>query len=506
MSLFGRLLSSREETRFGVDDYVSMLNDYQFSPGVQQTLTGQPTEAPPVDFAGLVSSAYKANGVVFACMLVRQSVFSGVRFTYQRLHNGRGADMWGDKSLSILERPWYGGTTQDLLTKMIQDADLAGNAYIVRLDGSLVRLRPDWVRIALEPRKVRGVQVGWEKLGYLYYEGGYAESKDPAVFLPNEVAHFAPIPDPTATYRGMSWLTPIVREIQADRQMTLHKSKYFDNGATPNMVVSYPEKVRPQQVREFRDKMNAEHAGANNAYKTLHLGMGADLTVVGSNLQQIDFRQVQGAGETRIAAAAGVPPVIVGLSEGLQAATYSNYGQARRRFADGTMHTLWGNVAGSLETLVPAPPSKFRDGDQSRLWYDSRDVPFLREDEKDAAEIQGRRAATIKALLDAGFTPESVVSAVDADDMRMLVHSGLYSVQLQAPGALGGVGGDPAAPAQLTEAERARLAVEAVQKVYLGVGVLISEDEARELVRRAAGDALPPTHFPSPPTDGGING
>jgi phage portal protein BeeE len=57
----------------------------------------------------------------------------------------------------------------------------------------------------------------------------------------------------------------------------------------------------------------------------------------------------QGAGETRIAAAAGVPPVIVGLSEGLQAATYSNYSQARRRFADGTMRPLWRNAAVARE-------------------------------------------------------------------------------------------------------------------------------------------------------------
>src|SRR5690349_6322554 len=127
--------------------------------------------------------------------------------------------------------------------------------------------------------------------------------------------------------------------------MTEHKQKYLEKGATPNMVISYPPEIEAAQIREFREKLNAEHGGSRNAYKTLHLGMGADLTVVGDHMQQIDFRPVQGAGETRIAAAANVPPVIVGLSEGLQAATYSNYGQARRRFADGTMHDLWSRAA-----------------------------------------------------------------------------------------------------------------------------------------------------------------
>ena len=146
-------------------------------------------------------------------------------------------------------------------------------------------------------------------------------------------------------------------------------------------------------------------------------------------MKDIDFKSVRGGGETRIAAAAGVPPVIVGLSEGLAAATYSNYGQARRRLADGTAHPLWQNMAGSFERLVPPP-----DG-ASRLWYDANDVPFLREDEKDAAEIQQVRAATIASLISSGFYPESAVSAVEANDfIGLLQHTGLTSVQLQKPG------------------------------------------------------------------------
>ncbi len=71
----------------------------------------------------------------------------------------------------------------------------------------------------------------------------------------------------------------------------------------------------------------------------------------------------------------------------------------------------------------------------TRLWYDSRDVPFLREDEKDAAEIKATEATTISTLIDGGFEPGSVVKAVTASDYGLLVHTGLVSVQLQVPGA-----------------------------------------------------------------------
>jgi hypothetical protein len=165
-----------------------------------------------------------------------------------------------------------------------------------------------------------------------------------------------------------------------------------------------------------------------NAYKTLFLSNGADVKVVGTNFKDLDMKAVQGAGETRICAAARVPAIIVGVSEGLESATYSNYGQARRAFADLTMRPMWRKMAGALATIVDVPSD-------SRLWYDDRDIPFLQEDEKDASEIQQMQANTIRTLLDAGFTPDSVVLAVTNGNYDLLEHSGLYSVQLQEPGA-----------------------------------------------------------------------
>ncbi|MGV8056391.1 phage portal protein, partial [Mycobacterium kansasii] len=80
-------------------------------------------------------------------------------------------------------------------------------------------------------------QVGWEKLGYLYTEGGPGCGAAPVPFTVNEVAHFAPIPDPLGVFIGMSWLTPVLREIQADQAMGRHQRKFFDNGATVNLVI-----------------------------------------------------------------------------------------------------------------------------------------------------------------------------------------------------------------------------------------------------------------------------
>ena len=99
------------------------------------------------------------------------------------------------------------------------------------------------------------------------------------------------------------------------------------------MIIKHAPGADRDAVQRWAEEMQDKYGGARNAYKTLNLYPGADPVVVGSNLKDIDFKNVRGGGETRIAAAAGVPPVIVGLSEGLAAATYSNYGQARRRLS-----------------------------------------------------------------------------------------------------------------------------------------------------------------------------
>jgi len=442
VNLLDRLTGGhRPDERMNIDEYAHRLGQFMqrfgyHSPSMMQTLGGDATERPGDSFEGLTSQAYQANGVVFACMLVRQLVFSSIRFRWQNLRNGSPSDTFGDQALSVLERPWPGGTTQDLLTRMIQDADLAGNSYWVRQGNELVRLRPDWVQVIGRPRDMqkgsggRGTgQVGWVKVGYIYTEGGLASQNEGVPFTVDEVAHFAPNPDPLAVFTGMSWLTPVIREIQADQAMTRHQRAFFDNGATVNMVIKHKEGANQAAVERWVEQFEEKFTGPSNAYKTLQIYPGADVTTVGSNLKEIDFKAIRGAGETRVAAAAGVAPVIVGLSEGLEAATYSNYGQARRRFADGTMHPLWQNAAGSLERVMPLPNRGVR------LWYDANHVPFLREDEKDAASIAAVKAQTVNSYITAGYEPDSVIAAVEADDLRLLKHSGLYSVQLQQPGA-----------------------------------------------------------------------
>lgn len=393
--------------------------------------TSSNTESIDNDFVGYVNGAYKSNGIVFACNVARMRVFSQARFIYQKMNDGRPGDLFHNEALAALDTPWPTGTTGDLLSRAIQDADLGGNHYALKESEKRIRrLRPDWVDVLLTVPPDEAVKS--DIAGHIYKPGGTANPDLWEVYpidgSKGVIAHWAPTPDPDAQYRGMSWLTPVLREISADKAATVHKGKFFTNAATPNLAISLKETVTKEQFKEFMQVMNSSHVGAENAYKNLYLGGGADVTVVGANLKQLDFKVTQGAGETRIAAAARIHPVLVGLSEGMQGSSLNagNFRAAREAFGDGEMRSLWQSICSAYAPLVRKPPN-------GRLWYDDRDIPFLREDRKVLAEIQGAQSETISRLVMQGYTPESVVAAVQQEDWRLLKHTGLYSVQLQPP-------------------------------------------------------------------------
>jgi phage portal protein BeeE len=280
-------------------------------------------------------------------------------------------------------------------------------------------------------------------------------------------------------FRGMSWITPVLREIQADGLATRHKGKFFENAATPNMAVSLKETISPEAFAAFKEQFRQRYAGTDNAYETMLLN-GADMTVVGADMKQLDFKATQGAGETRMCAAGGVPPIIVGLSEGLQASTYSNYGQARRKFGDHWARPSWRDAAGALGSILQKPAG-------AKLWYDTRDIAFLQEDEADAAQIHAQNAQTIKTYVEAGFTPASAVLAVNTGNETLLEHTGMVSVQLQDPNATDDT--RAASPEELTQM---------IQKIYLGVDVVLSADEARKILNAAGAGLTGPLPTPTP--------
>jgi hypothetical protein len=301
---------------------------------------------------------------------------------------------------------------------MIQDVDCVGNAYIWDSAGPLVRLRPDQVTIVSHEVGDGQGRTYREVVGYWWdpkQTGGDKPSKDAQYFTVDEVAHWNPYPDPMANFRGMSWMTPIIREVQSDTALTEYKIKYLANAASPNMLIKYKQKLMPDTIDAIRERMAARYGGVDNAFKTLILDQGADATVIGNSLEQMNFTTVQAAGENRILMAAGVPGIVVGAKEGLTAATYSNFKQAMRRFSDLTMWQLWPSVCSCLASITDVPSG-------NRLWMRTSDIPALQEDEKERADTTLVKAQAVAELSRYNWDPPSILLAVQSGDFSLLTH------------------------------------------------------------------------------------
>lgn len=420
-------LGANETTGISIYDWAK-----SFAPGAQVNYAGNQYQAYKLDGTSN-GGVYRENPIVFSLEAMRVLLFAEVRLQFQQMRSGRPGDLFGTPDLEIVETPWPGHTTRDLLGQSEMDVFGTGNSYWTRdTDTSVMPLDAAKMTIVTEARTERimgGQTIGDQLSGYVY-----KPSNDPrtwSFFTPEEVAHYKPYPDPNNRYVGMSWLSPCLPDITTDDLISRHKQFVMRNGASLATVVSFDPTVNREQFEWFVDKFTLQHQGPDNANKTLFLGGGADVKTVGQSFENLALKATQGGGETRVAACAGIPPVIVGLSEGLQGSSLNagNYGQARRRLSDATMRPLWGTFASAFASLVKVPAA-------ARLWYDDRDVAFLREDLQDQAQILETQVRSIKTLLDAGYHPDAAVETVLNSDVGRLTgqHSGLYSVQLQPPG------------------------------------------------------------------------
>jgi hypothetical protein len=405
-----------------MQEYLSMLANQG---GLQFTQSPSKEEDIAPSFAAYVQQAYAANGPVFACMLARASLLSEARFQWRQFRNGRPGQLFGTPELKPLEIPWPNGTTGDLLVRLSQDYDLAGNFYGWRNGNGIARMRPDWTTIVLGsnmPTDNVAYALDAEVVGYVYHPGGRYSGEDPIALRVEEVCHFTgPTPDPLARFRGMSWLTSLIRDIQGDSAATTHKLRTFEAGG-PNVAIAV-DMPDMDDFKEFVASFREKTEGAHNAYQRLFFNSGTppESKIIGSDMQQIDFTAVQDSGILRICSAAGVPAIVIGF----EPATFANYQLAMRRLADITIRPMWRMAAACFQSVLQEPNGG------AQLWYDDRDIPALKDDIVNRAEVQVKQASAAKLLLDGGYEPDSVTDAITSDDFSRLKHSGLPTVQVQ---------------------------------------------------------------------------
>ena len=357
--------------------------------------------------------AHKDNGIVYAAEAVKMALFAEARFQFQAVDDGH---LFGDTSLSLLEHPWPNADTGELLSRMVSDAGM-GNAYMrkaVPADGGgdgpeLVRMMQENVTIVSEERTDDMGRTWRRPAGYIEDMGPGRQAQ---FYTVDEVGHFSPMPDPGARWRGMSWLSPILRDVHADQKLTQYKQFHLDNGAMPGLVVKYAMKLGNKTIDTLRKRVRSRYGGAENAGNVLVLDEGADLTVAGSSLKDLEFDAVTKAGERRVCAAAGPGLLVIcGFETG-------DYQTAIRELADLWARPYWRMCCAALEHLIPGPASDPKT--PVRLWYDVGGIAALREGELSRAQSYLVTMQGLASSIQAGFTRVSAIAAAAAHDVSLL--------------------------------------------------------------------------------------
>lgn len=414
------------------DEYVQMLfggNSYLIGP------EGSRPDEIDGKFVHRIHQIHNRHGVVAAAVATRALLLSQVRFKFRRVDGS----LYGTRDLLPLERPGS-RTRPEMLAAMEIDASYNGTAVTVLRDGRWSRLPPDKVRFLLtsdsDPSWDGDVLVppfDARVHGVIYDPGKTAGGDQSALegFVEGEFCVWAPEPDPVYFWKGTSWVTSVIREMQIDGQVTDHQGKFFEKAAVPGLVFMMDPSRTPDEIKAYQDVVDRKFAGVGNSYKNMFLGGATDVKVVGSSMKDLGLGELQGTFENRTAVRSRIPAVILGTKESLSGSSLNagNYGSARRMLADGWFTPTVENLCAAVESIVPPP------ADGSEMSFDPDRILFLQEDQKDSAEIKQTNAAALRQLVEGGFEPMSARDYIASGDLSKLVHTGNVSVQLQPPGS-----------------------------------------------------------------------
>lgn len=423
--LIDRLLPARAEAeeRMSLGQLAEIMayggGRYLLSGGTTTQTSYGPAES---SFPVSAKHAVLSNGMVYGLVRRRVEMFAQARLVFKRLGSGpkpMAADVLTTAALAPVDNP------VQMLARMELDVAVAGNSYWVARDGQLWRLPPEDVSIVVgSDTETADPASAWDAriVGYVYSP---KTTSAPAteVFFPGEVCHYRPEEDPDARFRGMSWLRPALEDIASDNGARRYVTKFFEHHATANLAIVFPPEVQLATVQAFKEAFDSKYEGVERAWRTMFIGGGADPRVLGSPLKDLDTEHVRQQIHADLCMAAGIPP----MAAGIQTGTYANTKESNRAFADVKGRFLWLALVEALRPVIEAPSG-------TELWYDVTGVSALQSDALDDAEVLSRQAQTMATLVNSGFDPMPVVSAVTTGDLATVSHSGLVSVQLLPPG------------------------------------------------------------------------
>lgn len=362
-------------------------------------------------------------------------------------------DLWGDNGQ--VNEHFHRAEYVELIQQHIE---LTGKGFVILaiLGGYPVEMwwaRPDRMTPVPHPTKYL---AGW------IYQGPAGER------VPLSVEEVIPLrmPDPIDPYGGMGPVQALLADLDSTRYAAEWNRNFFTNGAEPGGVVEVPEEMDDDEFKQFQSRWEEQHRGVARAHRVALLEGGAKWVTTSISQKDMQFVQLRTSSRDTIMEAYTIHKAELGIAEDVNRAN-AEAGEvifAKRltvprleRWKAALNHRLlpmYGNTAKNLE-----------------FDYDS---PVPEDEEAERAELTARVDAVVK-LVAAGASWAGACDAVGFSQIEQV-----------------GVAGESTSPRQVAEM---------VQKLYLGVGTIITWEEGRQILVDAGAQldvTLPAPDAPAP--------
>lgn len=142
-------------------------------------------------------------------------------------------------------------------------------------------------------------------------------------------------------------LAAAYNDIRMDQEAANYHSEMVGNLSACGLAINMGPRTTPDQRSDAELAIASRFGRGNRGKPYIFGGEGADVKLV-SPMGDLDWPGVSSACETRICAALGVPPIIIGARAGLDRATYSNYELALKSYYSETAGPLWAAISDAL--------------------------------------------------------------------------------------------------------------------------------------------------------------
>lgn len=343
-------------------------------------------EWPEDNYEAYAREGYGRQELVFACVSEIATSAAEARLRVVTVdRDGTQQEDSASPLAALLARPNPQQSQFEFLELLHTYLQIAGNAYVFKLRSgpggrvtALHLLRPDRVRVWPGADGLRG---------YIYTLDGVEHH-----LLPGDIGHIRR-PNPFSDWYGLSPLHVIARIANVDSALTAYTKVFFQNAGVPSGLLNLKRKLQSQdEASRIRAAWRAQFGGAaQNWHRLAILDEDASYQQIAIDLDHMAMPDLRNITESRICAAFGVPPILVGANVGLQRSTFANYAEARRSFWDETLAPEYRRVVDAFNLFL-AP--EFTGG--GRIEADFSQVRALQDD-------ADQRATRVAMLFEKGI-------------------------------------------------------------------------------------------------------